>query len=193
MSTSRQTNGAHGCLMFPQKVRLKVEQLFARHPRGGLVLTYKYQTLRLAWAWIHLNYQSLRTFDSRKRVYLIWIQFKTVETLWKKCYPPSHLATLTKWRAMCNRHDSCQQICQTNIQKYICQWDSAVWLLLAPEVVICGTSSILWFFIWGVCPINWTSLNVVIKYWHGIYCNYKLKPASFIVHKSFKFCLLVFF
>jgi hypothetical protein len=78
--------------------------------------------------------------------------------------PP--FATSTKWKAICNRHDSCQQICQTNIQGYICLWDSAVWLLLEPEVVICGTSSILWFFIWGVhvCPINWTSLNVVIKF-----------------------------
>jgi hypothetical protein len=105
-------------------------------------------------------YQSSRTFDSRKRVYLIWIQSKTVETLFDRNVTPL-LATLTKWKAMCNRHDSCQQICQTNIQRYICLWDSAVWLLLESEVVICGTSSILWFFIWGVCPINWTSLNVV--------------------------------
>jgi hypothetical protein len=38
MSTSRQTNGAHGFLMSPQQVRyhLKVEQLFARRPRRGL-------------------------------------------------------------------------------------------------------------------------------------------------------------
>jgi hypothetical protein len=50
MSKSRQTNGAHGCLMSPKKVRyhLKVEQLFARGARRNLVLTYKHQTLRLA-------------------------------------------------------------------------------------------------------------------------------------------------
>jgi hypothetical protein len=36
--------------MPPQNVRyhLKVEQLFARRPRIGLVLTYKHQELRLA-------------------------------------------------------------------------------------------------------------------------------------------------
>jgi hypothetical protein len=43
---SRQTNG---CLMSPQKVRyymyLKVEQLFARRPRRGLVLANKDQAL----------------------------------------------------------------------------------------------------------------------------------------------------
>jgi hypothetical protein len=50
MSTPRQTNRAHGFLMSPQQVRyhLKVEQLCARRPRRGLVLTYKHQTLRLA-------------------------------------------------------------------------------------------------------------------------------------------------
>jgi hypothetical protein len=49
ISTSGQTNGAHGFLMSPQQVHyhLKVEQLFARRPRRGLV-TYKHQTLRLA-------------------------------------------------------------------------------------------------------------------------------------------------
>jgi hypothetical protein len=159
MLTSRQTNGAHGWLMSPQKVRyhLKVEQLFVKRPRRGLVLTYKQQTLRLAWTRIHLRFsRALRTSGSRKRVYLmqIWIQFKPVETLSKEMlHPPTPLlATLMKWKAMCN---SCP---------YICQWDSVVWLLLESEVVTCGTSSILWFFIWGVCPINWTSLNVVIKY-----------------------------
>jgi hypothetical protein len=58
MSTSRQTDGAHGYLMSPQKVRyhLKVEQSFARSPRRGLMLTYKHQTLHLAWARIHLRF-----------------------------------------------------------------------------------------------------------------------------------------
>jgi hypothetical protein len=95
-------------------------------------------------------YQSLRTFGSRKRVYLIWIQFKTVEALSKEMLPPPLLATLTKWKAMCNKHDRCQQICQTNIQRYICLWDSAVWLLSEPEVVICGTSSIVIFHLRGM-------------------------------------------
>jgi hypothetical protein len=41
MSTSRKTNGTHECLMSRQKVcyHLKVEQLFAKLPRRGLVLT----------------------------------------------------------------------------------------------------------------------------------------------------------
>jgi hypothetical protein len=58
MSSSRQTNGTHGCLTSPQKVgyHLKVEQLFARRPRRCLVLTYKHQALRLAWAPIHLKF-----------------------------------------------------------------------------------------------------------------------------------------
>jgi hypothetical protein len=58
MSMSRQTNGAHGCLMSPQKVRyhLNVEQLFPRHPKRGLMLTYKHQTLCLARARIHLRF-----------------------------------------------------------------------------------------------------------------------------------------
>jgi hypothetical protein len=50
MSTSRQTNGAHGFLISPQQMRchLEVEQLFARRARRDLVLTYKHQALRLA-------------------------------------------------------------------------------------------------------------------------------------------------
>jgi hypothetical protein len=50
MSTSIQMNEAHGFPMFPQQVRyhLKVEQLFAKRPRRGLVLTYKHQALHLA-------------------------------------------------------------------------------------------------------------------------------------------------
>jgi hypothetical protein len=49
ISTSKQMNGAHGFLMSPQQVRyyLKMEQLFARRPRRGLVLTDN-QALRLA-------------------------------------------------------------------------------------------------------------------------------------------------
>jgi hypothetical protein len=42
MSTSGQTNGAHGFLMSPQQMRYhqKVEQVFTTRPRRGLVLTY---------------------------------------------------------------------------------------------------------------------------------------------------------
>jgi hypothetical protein len=60
--------------------------------------------------------------------------------------PRPLLATLTKWKAMCNRHDSSQQICRTIIQRCICLWDSAMWLLIEPEVVICGTVLFFDFF-----------------------------------------------
>jgi hypothetical protein len=48
-------------------------------------------------------YQSLRTFGSRKRLYL--------ETLSKEVLTPLPLlVTLTKWKAMSNRNDNCQQM-----------------------------------------------------------------------------------
>jgi hypothetical protein len=93
MSMARQTNGAHGCLMSPQKV---------------CYFTLKWSSYlpdvhKEVWCW-HTNirltpgmstntfeiYQSLRTFGSRQRVYLIWIYFKTVEILSKEMlHPPS--------------------------------------------------------------------------------------------------------
>jgi hypothetical protein len=49
-------------------------------------------------------YQSLRTFGSRKRVYLTRIQFKTIGDFVKRNLDPHppNLATMTKWKAMCN-------------------------------------------------------------------------------------------
>jgi hypothetical protein len=96
----------------------------------------------------------------------IWFEssWKQLVLCPKKCYPPPLLATLTKWKAKCNRHGSSQQMRQISIQGYICLWDSAVWLFLEPEVAMCSISSILRFFILGVCPINESSLSAVLKY-----------------------------
>jgi hypothetical protein len=70
MSTSRQTNGTHGCLMSPQKVRyyLKVssylqERFCADLQTSDITPGMSTNTFEI--------YQSLRTFGSRKRVYLI--------------------------------------------------------------------------------------------------------------------------
>jgi hypothetical protein len=91
MSTSRQTNGAHGCLMPPQKVRfhLKMEQLFAGRPWIGLVLTYKHQTLHLAWARIHLRFTRAWGHLVVGRG-CIWFESssKQLRLCQKKCYPP---------------------------------------------------------------------------------------------------------
>jgi hypothetical protein len=167
MLTSRRVNGAHGCLMSPHQVcyHLKVEQLFGRRPRRGLVLTDNHQALRLAWARIHSRFtKASGALVVGRRC--IWSEssWKHLELCQKKWYPPPFLATLMKWKAMCNRLGSSQQICQTIIQRYICLWDSAVWPLSEPEVAIRCTSSILWFFIWRVCPVNGSSLRGAIKY-----------------------------
>jgi hypothetical protein len=139
-----------------------VEQLFATRPRRGLVLTYKHPALRLAWARIHLRFTKALVVG--RRCISSESSWKRLGLCQKKYYPPPLFATLMKWKAMCNRLGSSQQIYQTIIQRYICLWDSAVWLLSEPEVVIRGTSSILWFFIWRVCPVNGSSLSVAIKY-----------------------------
>jgi hypothetical protein len=87
MSTVRQTNGANGCLMSPQKVRyhLKVEQLFARRPRRGLVLTYKHQALRLAGARFTRAWGPLVVGRG-----CIWCESSSKQLILcqKKCYPP---------------------------------------------------------------------------------------------------------
>jgi hypothetical protein len=136
-----------------------VKQLFARRPRRGFVLTYKHQALRLVWARIHLRFtKPWGTLVVGRRY--IWSEssWKHLGLCQKKYPPPS--------RNIDEVESSSQQIhvCQAIIQRYICLCDSAVWLLSEPEVVKCGTSIILWFFIWRVCPVNGRSLSVAIKY-----------------------------
>jgi hypothetical protein len=84
MSTSRQTNGANGCLMSPQQVHYHLicqtsnERFGADLQTSGITPGMSTNTCEI--------YQSLRTFGSRKGVYLI--KFKTVETLSKEMLPP---------------------------------------------------------------------------------------------------------
>jgi hypothetical protein len=90
MSTSRQTNGTHGCLMPPQKVcyHLKVICQVSKERFGADLQSSDITSGMSTNTFEIYMYQSLRAFGSRKSVHLFGIQFKTVETLSKEMLPP---------------------------------------------------------------------------------------------------------
>jgi hypothetical protein len=111
-SRSRQTIGAHGCLISSQKVNhhIKVEQLFARRPRRGLVLKYKRQTSRLVWARIHLGFtRAWGPLVVGKESILSESSSKHLRISHKKCIP-QRLATLTKKQCA---------ICMVAVSRYV--------------------------------------------------------------------------
>jgi hypothetical protein len=125
MSTARKTNGAHGCLISPQKVRYFTLKWSIYFPNVHKEVCCWPTNIR-HYHGISMNtfeiYQSLKTFGSRKRVYLMWIQFKTVETLLKEMLHSSS----------CNSGKQCttgmaavgRYVRTCNNQRYIRLWDS---------------------------------------------------------------------